>query len=170
MQNISFNEGYKEYKLNNDDSRVLKIRISDPNLMSRIDTAMQKINKLMEKYKNRPNAQELPEFDKDVKELINDAFGSDICTPIFGSASVLTPLPNGEMLLFSFFNAFLPVLKADMEALKITMKLKQPAQPEARQEVQKYLGPVTVAPMAKPVLPDISGLTPEQRELLKQML
>jgi hypothetical protein len=57
-----------------------------------------------------------------------------------------------------------------VEALKMTMKLQQPEQPKVRQEVQKYLEPVTVAPMAKSALPDISSLTPEQRELLKQML
>lgn len=167
MKSINFDEGYREYKLNEDDSRVIRIRITDANLVSRIEKSMERTNELISKYKNRPNALQLAEFDSNVRTIINDAFGSDICTPAFGTASLMTPLPDGKLLLFSFFDAFLPVLKADMEAMKLTMKIKQP---EVRPEVQKYLEPVTVAPMAKPVLPDISGLTPEQRELLKQML
>lgn len=167
MQNINFDEGYREYKLNNDENRVIRIRITDANLISRIEKAMERTNELISKYKNRPNALQLAELDKDIRTILNDAFGSDICTPAFGTASLLTPLPDGKLLLFSFFDAFLPVLKADMEALKMTMKIKQP---EIRPEVQKYIEPVTVAPMMNPVLPDISRLTPEQREFLKQQL
>lgn len=167
MQNINFDEGYREYKLNNDENRVIRIRITDANLISRIEKGMERTNELISKYKTRPNSSQLAEFDSNVRTIINDAFGSDICTPAFGTASLMTPLPDGKLLLFSFFDAFLPVLKADMEAMKLTMKIKQP---EVRPEVQKYLEPVTVAPMMNPVLPDISRLTPEQREFLKQQL
>lgn len=167
MKSINFDEGYREYKLNEDDSRVIRIRITDANLYSRIEKSMERTNELISKYKNRPNALQLAELDKDIRTILNDAFGSDICTPAFGTASLLTPLPDGELLLFSFFNAFLPVLKADMDALKMTMKIKQP---EVRPEVQRYIEPVTVAPMSEPVLPDISKLTPEQRAFLKQRL
>lgn len=167
MKSINFDEGYREYKLNEDDSRVIRIRITDANLYSRIKKSMERTNELISKYKTRPNSSQLAEFDSNVRTILNDAFGSDICTPAFGTASLLTPLPDGDLLLFSFFNAFLPVLKADIEATKMTMKIKQP---EVRPEVQKYLEPVTVAPMMNPVLPDISRLTPEQREFLKQQL
>ena len=160
MKSINFDEGYREYKLNEDDSRVIRIRITDANLYSRIEKAMERTNELISKYKTRP-------FDSNVRTIINDAFGSDICTPAFGTASLMTPLPDGKLLLFSFFDAFLPVLKADVDALKMTMKIKQP---EVRPEVQKYIEPVTVAPMMNPVFPDISRLTPEQREFLKQQL
>jgi hypothetical protein len=167
MKSINFDEGYREYKLNEDDSRVIRIRITDANLVSRIEKSMERTNELISKYKNRPNALQLAELDKDIRTILNDAFGSDICTPAFGTASLITPLSDGKLLLFSFFDAFLPVLKADMEAMKLTMKIKQP---EVRPEVQKYLEPVTVASMMNPVLPDISRLTPEQREFLKQQL
>lgn len=167
MKSINFDEGYREYKLNEDDSRVIRIRITDANLKSRIEKAMERTNELISKYKTRPNSSQLAEFDINVRTIINDAFGSDICTPAFGTASLLTPLPDGKLLLFSFFDAFLPVLKADMDALKMTMKIKQP---EIRPEVQRYIEPVTVAPMSEPVLPDISKLTPEQRAFLKQRL
>ncbi len=167
MKSINFDEGYREYKLNEDDSRVIRIRITDANLKSRIEKSMERTNELISKYKTRPNSSQLAELDKDIRTILNDAFDSDICTPAFGTASLITPLPDGKLLLFSFFDAFLPVLKADMEAMKLTMKIKQP---EVRPEVQKYIEPVTVAPMMNPVLPDISRLTPEQREFLKQQL
>lgn len=181
MKSINFDEGYKEYALNDDESRVIRVRISDPNLLSRVEKTMSQVNDLIKKYKNRPvngdNMTELTEFDSEVKGLLNETFGTDICTPIFGGASVLTPTADGDMLIFSFFNAFLPVLKSDMEAAAMTARLRKP---EVRPEVQKYLDPVTVKPVSKPIaglaspvsaLPDVSGLTPEQKQaLIAQLL
>ncbi|MDO4863467.1 MAG: hypothetical protein Q4A05_04780 [Ruminococcus sp.] len=177
MKSINFDEGYKEYAINNDEQRVIRIRLSDMNLLKRVETAMKETKELVGKYKKAPSAEELVQFDSEVREVINKAFGSDICTPVLGSASVLTLATNGKLLLFEFFDAFLPVIKADIEAAMMTAKLKQP---EIRPEVSKYLDPVTVAPVSKPIagmtkpfgeLPDVSGLTPEQkRQLMAQLI
>lgn len=181
MKSINFDEGYKEYALNDDESRVIRIRLTDPNLLSRIEKTMNKVNELIKKYRNRPvngdNITALTDFDSEVKGLLNETFGTDICTPIFGDASVLAPTSDGNMLIFSFFNAFMPILKADIEAAAMTAKLKEP---EVRPEVQKYLEPVTVKSVSKPIaglaspvaaLPDVSGLTLEQKQaLIAQLL
>lgn len=177
MKNISFDEGYREYKLNNDESRVIRVRLSDPNLMNRINKAMIQTNELIKKYKQRPDGAKLAEFDAEIKQIINDAFGSDVCTPAFGSASVITVLPDGKLLVSAFVEAFLPVLEADLKGIAATMRMKQA---EVRPEVQKYLDPVTISPVSKPIaglaqpvapLPDVSQYTDEQkRELLAQLI
>ena len=176
MKSINFDEGYKEYALNGDEQRIVRVRLSDPNILGRIETAMSKVKEMTKKYKGRPDAAKLAEFDAEIKQLLNESFGSDICTPVFGGASVMTPTSDGNILIFSFFDAFMPVLKADIEAMKMTMKLKQS---EPRPEVQKYLEPVTVKPVSKSIaaladpyagLPDVSGYTPEQKRALMAKL
>lgn len=176
MKSINFDEGYKKYILNDDEQRVIRIRLTDPNLLPRVEKAMEKVEELMKKYKARPDTNKLAKFDSEVKSLLNETFGTDICTPVFGGASVLTTTSDGELLIFSFFNAFLPTLKADMESAAMTAKLKQP---EVRSEMQKYLEPVTVKPVSKQIagladpfagLPDVSDLTPEQKRALMAKL
>lgn len=176
MKNISFDEGYREYKLNNDDDRIIRIRLSDPNLYSRIQTSMDRINELAEKYKGKGSPELIPELNADVRNFINEAFGSDICTPAFGSASPFTILPDGSFLFMAFFDAFLPVLEQDMKAVTASIR----AAAKVRPEVQKYLEPVAVAPISRPIaglskpfsaLPDVSGLTVEQkRQLIAQLI
>lgn len=173
MKSINFDEGYKEYKINDDAQRTIRIRLTDPNLLNRINEAMEKTEQLTRKYKNRPSASELISLDKEVRAIVNDAFGTDVCTPVLGSSNVLTLSADEKFVLISFFYAFLPILKEDIEAAAMTMKLRQP---EIRPEVNKYLEPVTVAPVSKPIaalsapfddgLPDVSRYTPEQKAAL----
>lgn len=61
-----------------------------------------------------------------------------------------------KMLFQSFFEAFIPILKEDIEAL--TNKNKQP-----RPEVQAYL-------KKESSMPDLSKLPPEKLALLEQFL
>jgi hypothetical protein len=151
MKSISFDEGYREYKLNGDDSRVIRIQITDPNLYSRIEKGMEKAESLIGKYKNTDSYEKLAQFDKEVKAILNEAFGTDICTPAFGSASVLTPTSDGStLLIYAFFEAFMPALKEDIESMKASM-----AQ-EVRPEVKKYL--------------DVSVLTEEEKQALREQL
>ncbi len=117
MKNISFDEGFREYKLNGDESRVIRIRLTDPNLYDRIEKSMGKIEELANKYKGQNNPELIPELNADVRSLINEAFGSDICTPAFGTASPFTVLGGNKLLFESFFESFLPVLEQDMKAV-----------------------------------------------------
>ena len=60
------------------------------------------------------------------------------------------------MLFQTFFEAFIPVLKEDIESIR-------PKRSQPRPEVQKYLKPSTPAP-------DLSKLTPEKLALIEQLL
>lgn len=37
MQSINFNTGYKEYAINGDDSKTIRVNISDLNIPARVD-------------------------------------------------------------------------------------------------------------------------------------
>ena len=151
MKSISFDEGYREYKLNGDDSRIIRIQITDPNLFSRIEIGMKKAESLIGKYSDSSDLEALTRFDTEVKTILNEAFGTDICTPAFGSASVLTPTSDGKtLLIYAFFEAFMPALKEDIESMKASMTQ------DVRPEVKKYL--------------DVSSLTDEEKQALREQL
>lgn len=175
MKSINFNEGYKEYAINGDENRVIRIRVADFNLPKRIESAKKTIDDLIVKYQGNSSPSDMAEFDKEIREVINTAFGTDVCTPAFGAANVCTLVGDGEMLFIAFFEAFMPLIEADLKAMDITKKI---GKPEVRPEVKKY---IESRPAAKPVagladpygtaMPDVSGLTPEQKkELIAQLL
>ena len=178
MQSINFNSGFKEYAINGDESKTIKVNVSDMNLPKRIAEVEKIFTDLSDKYKDENRnltADELYDIDKTVREKINYAFGSDICTNAFGDTNCLSFVSNGDMLFEAFFNAFLPVIKAGMEKVAQTSKIK------LEEKTAKYTAhlekpvittnnPVNVYANPQPVLPDVSNLTPEQKKALAEEL
>jgi hypothetical protein len=157
MKSINFDEGFEEYAINGDPNRVIRIRIADPNLFQRIEAAMMKTDELVAKYKGEPDAEKLTQFDAEVKTILNEAFGSDICTPAFHGSNIMTPDSNGRPIFYGFMNSLMEILKLEMKRVSDNMAA------EVRPEVSKYLEPAA--------LPDVSNLTPEQkRELMAQLI
>ena len=153
MQKIEFDEGYRTYQIGDSD-RIIKIRL-DPDLMTRIKAAESRISDMEDRLKNAA-PDELTALSDEIKDIFNSAFGTDVCTPAFDGASVFTLTGGGKMLFQSFFEAFIPVLTKDIEAIG-------KAQSEPRPEVQKYMK------KEMPAL-DISKLPPEKLALLEQLL
>lgn len=153
MKKIVFDEGYRTYQVGDSD-RVIKVRL-DPDLMKRLRDAEDAISEMDERLKNA-SADELTEISNEIKGIFNDAFGTDVCTPAFDGANIFTLVDEDKMLFQSFFEAFIPILKEDIEAL--TNKNKQP-----RPEVQAYL-------KKESSMPDLSKLPPEKLALLEQFL
>ena len=153
MKSINFDEGYKEYKINGDDNRVIRIRIADPNMLSRFNTASNKMDELQKKYADA-NPEDMANIDAELRTLLNDVFQTDICTPAFGEASLMTITSTGKPLYQAFFEVFIPEFKADIEAAGARISA-----PSVSKKVQKYLDtPATV--------PDISKLSDEQKAAL----
>ena len=172
MKSINFDEGFEEYMIGNDPSRVIKIRIGDPNLIKRIKAAMEQTDGMLEKYKGADETA-LFDFDKEFRAIINQAFDTDVCTPAFGDANVTSLTSSGEFLFVAFMDALMPQLESDIKAKIMTKKINAP---KARPEVQKYLDAPTAKPtaaLAEPYgdTPDIGKLTAEQKNaLLAQLL
>ena len=171
MKSIKFDEGCKEYMINDDPSRVIRLRL-DPNMIERYKKAVTKIEEYEKKYGDL-SIDNMTQFDSELREILNGVFGTDICTPAFGEASLFTPTSEGEPLFVAFFEAFLPEIEKDIRAATTELK---PNKKEVRPQVQKYLDAPSVKPvagLAKPygeALPDISGLTPEQKKMLAMQL
>ena len=130
MRELSFDEGYLEYRIAADDSRIIRIR-PDPNIITRISTAISGISEIQERIGSGSTEETVSAADTEIRSLLNSAFGADICTPAFGTANPLTPV-NGRTLLESFIEAFIPMLEEDIR----NAFPEAAAEPEA---VKKYL-------------------------------
>lgn len=79
MQSIDFNSGnYKEYAINGDENRVIRINVSDVGIITRIQDAMSKADNIAEEVsereKNEDRTQLLKEYDQRAREMVNDIF------------------------------------------------------------------------------------------------
>lgn len=155
MQNLNFDDGVRSYAVNGDEGRVVRVCVTDMNLGKRIAELEQQIPALEAKYRGMtdPTPEQLAALDADIRSLINGAFGADVCTPAFGQTNCCSPVgADGHMLFTGFLAALTEQIRAEIE------KLPKPA---PRAEVQQYLDDIPA-----PALPDISALTPEQRQAL----
>lgn len=125
MNNIDFNtRGYKEYSLNGDENAVIRFNPSDFNFRERLkqmDTDARKVfveqGKFFEKRGKRLTNDEvfdkLNEADKAIREIINKAFDSDICTLAFGNANCLS-FCGGKPMFINFLEAIVPAISKDI--------------------------------------------------------
>lgn len=176
MQTIKFNDGYKTYSINDDDSRTIRINILDLNMKSRYEKATKVIEETVNKMKsvNIPSEEQLIEFDAVIREQLNYVFGSDICTTVFGVANVLTPLKSGKFLFESFMEVFVPMIEKDSQSAINAVNIN------IAKKTDKYIKPIISEPTKSPQYVgmtaqtpiDISNLSNEQKnailaELLK---
>lgn len=71
MKSINFDEGYKKYAINGDESRVVKIKIGDFNLLERLKSAMAEIESLKEKFRGKTDENTMIEVDSSIRQLID---------------------------------------------------------------------------------------------------
>lgn len=155
--NISFATNEKEYIINGDENRVIRVNVADVNIFKRYEEASEKIEAL----KNVPRTPEgLAELDRQVREQLNYTFGIDICTAAFGDVNLLSPVEGGKMLFEAFLEAFLPQYKKDAESVLGAAKIR------LNNKAELYAGQVS----ARPVLNGKPELTPEQESFLRSLL
>ncbi|WP_303824466.1 hypothetical protein [Ruminococcus flavefaciens] len=146
---------------------TVSIAIS-PDMLTGLRKAYDKADKWRDKFR-KVDPEKLHEAESEMRELFNEAFGTDICTPAFGDMSIFTLIPKtGKLLFEEFFNAFLPELEKDMKALKLTSRINKPVITPA---AEKYLTDIPavkpVAGLAKPygsTALDVSGMSPEEKK------
>ncbi len=162
MKSINFNTGVKRYMLNDDENNVISINISDINLLKRINDASAVFDTILTRLDKEENTPELlAEVDAEMKKELDRVFGTDISAHAFGDVNCLSPLEDGNLLFMAFFEAFVPVVIADMNASGAAFK--------GNTKLNKYLPETKTAPAAQPAGFADMKFTPEQIELLKSM-
>lgn len=169
MKSINFSTGVKEYAINGNPENIIRVNVADLNLPKRIKDVQIFFDEISQKYKGldrNVTTDELFELDKQMRDKINYALGTDVCTPAFGEINCMTPVSNGEMLFESFFNAFKPIIEADMKAAAQVRLYILRIKPINIYQLHKVLPVAPQISMTANPMPDISNLTQEQKDAM----
>lgn len=131
MSNLSFNEGYKEFTINGDESRKIRINTSDLNLMKRIVDLKNGIKEKEKMYKglsastNPENVEKIAEelliIEQEVRKEVDEVFNAPICDTVFGNLNCMSPA-GGVPIVWGFLNALIPEIEKTLKSEKKKME------------------------------------------------
>ena len=111
MNNITYEEGYKEFAINNDESRILRFNPADIALVDRIRNELNKVVEYTDQIKeDKDNFDLSVELDKEIRKHIDEMFYEGASEIIFENQNVLTTV-NGTSIFERFFKALLHVME-----------------------------------------------------------
>lgn len=124
--NIEFDDGFREYTINGDPNKVIRIDTADYDLITRADTARKNIEQAVKKYDNikiNPDGSAncsdeeaiaaVTDLSNVIREQMNYIFNADVSSTVFGNASPLSTR-KGIPLYERFFNAVIPIIEKDL--------------------------------------------------------
>ena len=127
-QSINFDEGIKEYEINGNPERVIKVNTADYGIIERFKNVEKRLDEKMKKYKDvkinadgsavmgdEEAAEAIEDLSRIVKEEINYIFNADVADIVFDGTSPLSTR-KGVPLYERFVNAMFPVIQKDIEA------------------------------------------------------
>lgn len=127
MNSIRIDTGIREYPVMDMEGNVLttvRLNPTDMNFIETVFNALEDIDRMYTGYQEEAKKIEKIEDDKEaciqmfdltsnanvqIREKINNLFSTDICTPIIGGMSILTPadgFPLWANILFGFIDLF----------------------------------------------------------------
>jgi hypothetical protein len=117
MQSISFDEGYKEFAINNDENRVIRFNPKDFGILTRMEDTLSDFEALEKKLKDG-NEEEftnnLREAEKVVHEKIDSIFNANVHDIIFNHQSPIS-LVGGEFLFVRVIEALVPIVEKEVK-------------------------------------------------------
>lgn len=126
MKNLCFDDGYKEFSINNDPNKVIRFNPADLGIIERVNKAYQEIEKATKfksdielKVDGSPvdvigQAAELVKSVSDtVKAQIDYIFNSPVSEVVFGNQSPLA-MVKGKPLYERFLEAIIPVIQEEV--------------------------------------------------------
>lgn len=128
MKGLKIDDGCKEYMINDDPDRVIKINPSDFDILYRMNSATKTINEAMEKYKNLSikadgsadyeadnTAQAVREIGQLIRQQIDYIFNASVSDAVFGNQSPIS-LIKGQPYFVRFLDAILPEVEKEIKA------------------------------------------------------
>ena len=111
MNNISFEEGYKEFAINNDENRILRFNPSDIGLIDRIKSELEKMEVYANEHMTDKDNYDLSiELDQQLRSHVNEMFYEGTDKIIFADQNVMTTV-NGVTIFERFFRALLNTME-----------------------------------------------------------
>lgn len=125
VRSINFDDGIKEYTINGDENRKLKINMNDIGLIDRIERSIRMMQKEVQDIKDvelsPDGTAELEEYAKPIRELnrimrkeFDAVFYPGASNIVFGKQNPLSTV-GGVSLYERFMKAFLDVVKPEMQ-------------------------------------------------------
>jgi len=141
MRNLSLNDGFESFTINNDKDRVIRFNPADPNLLQRYHQAMSDIDEAKDKIDEdvllgpdgKPVKEDttgavaaaLREADDIIRKSLNYMLNADVYDTVFGGQSPFCIVGNGEYLFEAFLNCIGPVIKDSItESVRASEKRK----------------------------------------------
>lgn len=165
MKSISFDDGFRSYAINGDESRVIRINVTDLNTKKRFDEALEVIDRKIDEIKAMgDDEKKLVEADRVIRGQLDHVFGEGTCETAFGKTNVLSAVSGGRLIIEGFLDALMPVIMADMKSAAAAAKVK------LEEKTQKYIEPVVLAkPPVVGMMPqtvDVDSMTKEEKQAL----
>lgn len=115
---INFDEGYKEFCINNDESRIIKFNPADISIIERAQTAMNDFQEELKEIDEDDDSDAMIEIIKKANKLAKDKidyiFGYPVADVAFGKQSPLSS-KDGVTLFERFIEGALVVIKKEVE-------------------------------------------------------
>lgn len=127
MNNINFEEGYKEFAINNDENRILRFNPTDLSLIDRIKTELNNIGEYVKSVDDEKDEfVKANKVDKEMRKKIDEMFYDGASQIIFADQNVLTTI-NGVTIFERFFKALLEIMRpyAEKEGRKSKEKIEK---------------------------------------------
>lgn len=131
MAKLKLTTGIKTYEIEDEHGKLLceiSLNTTDLNLFNRISAMEGKVKKAIPDFTSISNDEDamrflesdvLPEADKKIRAIIDDAFDASICDKLFGSTNCLTVGSDGTTYVERFMDMIAPVIASDFnEAIK----------------------------------------------------
>ena len=125
MQSLNFNDGYKEFCINNDETRIIRFNPADYGLLERFSQAKKNITKAVNELKIDPEGEPEDEIDetagilaemrKLIFDQINYIFDADVAQTAFGNQSPISTV-KGKFLFERFLEAAGPYIEKEIKA------------------------------------------------------
>lgn len=144
MQNLNFDDGYKEFSINNDPSRVIRFNPADFGIIERINKAYDEIEKATKidtdielKANGEPMkligqaAEMVKSMSDTIRNQIDYIFNNPVSEVVFGNQSPLG-MVKGVPLYERFLSTLIPVIQKEVEAEMVA----------SRKRVSKYTSKV----------------------------
>jgi hypothetical protein len=139
---LNIPDGRKEFFVNNDPNRVLRLNLTDDQLIPRIKKALDSLESYKEKVAETGDKYEIEEliddYNREVRERLNEAFDYDVSSAVFQNMSVTAQVTDdGKTFIEVFLDAIMEKIVA---AQKEYQKNMRASNERINKHVNKYRG------------------------------
>lgn len=122
MRNLNINNGIREFTINGDENKVLRVNTSDLNLAKRAKKAQKELSLIADECMNIDENMSIDEsiakldaLDTKVKNTVDYIFNSNASDIVFGEMSSVS-ICDGQPVFQNFLDAIIPEIEKDTQA------------------------------------------------------